>query len=507
TRQFGTASSELTTAVAVHSSGVYLGGETWGPLADAVVGRSDAFIRKYSLDGTLLWTRQFGDSYMDQASGLAVDASGVHSVGQIYIPPASYPGVVTIDALIQSYDHLGNSTWTQHYGTDCEDYGTDIGVYAGQAYIAGDTHGTLPGETSASNAECSLTEELPYYDGDVWVARFPIPAPATSDAASPQGSVQLAGGRTYSTSTTTTLSLQASDPMPRTGVAGVRVSNDGKTWSGWRSYTTTQSWALSAGDGAKQVRVQFRDASGNLSATVSDGVTLDATAPAVALGRPTFAAGAQVSAGSPATVRTLVRGTVSDSLSGVRRYVLQRSVDGGGYLSLQDVRLAAPTSSKSIARTVDLVVGRSYRFRLVAYDAAGNRTIQTGPSFRVAAYQEVKMTGEDAYGSVSYPAGSWTRQAFSSAYRGYVKGTTGAGRARLSFTGRSVAWVAPTSSTRGRASVCVDSASCVAVDLSGSDLARKVVFVRSWASSGKHTLEIRTQAGRRVDADAFVVLR
>ncbi len=88
--------------------------------------------------------------------------------------------------------------------------------------------------------------------------------------------------------------------------------------------------------------------------------------------------------------------------------------------------------------------------------------------------------------------------------------TSGA-TAKLSFTGRNVAWVAPKSSTRGKADVYVDGAYVQTVDLySSSTLSRQVVFSQSWATSESHTLEVRvlgTSGRPRVDIDAFVVLQ
>ena len=59
----------------------------------------------------------------------------------------------------------------------------------------------------------------------------------------------------------------------------MRFSNDGSTWSGWESYTTSKSWVLSAGDGVKTVYVQFKDGLGNGSGDFTDTITLDTAPP------------------------------------------------------------------------------------------------------------------------------------------------------------------------------------------------------------------------------------
>ncbi len=57
----------------------------------------------------------------------------------------------------------------------------------------------------------------------------------------------------------------------------------------------------------------------------------------------------------------------------------------------------------------------------------------------------------------------------------------------------------------------VDGTYVQTVDLySSSTLSRQVVFSKSWATSGSHTLEVRvlgTSGRPRVDVDAFVVLQ
>ncbi|MBU6335160.1 MAG: hypothetical protein KGS47_12280 [Chloroflexi bacterium] len=85
------------------------------------------------------------------------------------------------------------------------------------------------------------------------------------------------GGVPASTSRTVDLVLAASDTQSAVGT--MRFSDDGgTTWSAWQAYASPLNYTLPAGDGAKTVTVQFRDAVGNLSATASDSITLDGAA-------------------------------------------------------------------------------------------------------------------------------------------------------------------------------------------------------------------------------------
>jgi len=94
------------------------------------------------------------------------------------------------------------------------------------------------------------------------------------DTQRPSGRVVINGGSASTTRRTVTLKLGASDPAPASGVSHMRLKNNGTTsWSGWYAYTTSKSWALSAGAGKKTVYVQYKDRAGNISATAWDTIT------------------------------------------------------------------------------------------------------------------------------------------------------------------------------------------------------------------------------------------
>ena len=97
----------------------------------------------------------------------------------------------------------------------------------------------------------------------------------TMDYSQPTGDIRINGGANYTTSVSVTLTLSASDTA--SGVAGMHFSNDGMTWTDWEGYSTAKSWDLTAGDGVKQVSVEFKDGSGKVSASSSDTIVLDAT--------------------------------------------------------------------------------------------------------------------------------------------------------------------------------------------------------------------------------------
>jgi hypothetical protein len=139
------------------------------------------------------------------------------------------------------------------------------------------------------------------------------------DTALPSGTVTIAGGATYTTTGNVSLGLSASDAL--SGVTDMRFSNDGTTWGPWTAYATSTAWALTAGDGAKTVQAEFRDAAGNVSSpAASDGITRDGTPPTGSL---------SIDGGSTATNSTGVTLgiTSSDPVSGV---TLMRLRNGTG---------------------------------------------------------------------------------------------------------------------------------------------------------------------------------
>jgi hypothetical protein len=74
-----------------------------------------------------------------------------------------------------------------------------------------------------------------------------------------------------------TLRITANDPL--SGVAQMRFSNDGRTWSDWEGFQSTRSWDLtrfggSSSYGLKTVYSQLRDRAGNVSQTFSATIHL-----------------------------------------------------------------------------------------------------------------------------------------------------------------------------------------------------------------------------------------
>lgn len=94
----------------------------------------------------------------------------------------------------------------------------------------------------------------------------------------PLGSITINNGATFTTSTSVTLTLNASDAT--SGAYRVRFSNNG-TWDTepWETLSSTKTWQLTTGDGTKAVYYQVKDNAGLVSITYSDTIILDTVPP------------------------------------------------------------------------------------------------------------------------------------------------------------------------------------------------------------------------------------
>jgi hypothetical protein len=187
----------------------------------------------------------------------------------------------------------------------------------------------------------------------------------------------------------------------------------------------------------------------------------------------------------------------SDTGTGVGSYRVWVSRDGHSY-----TLAGSPTTP-----TLTLLVGagHTYRYRVYAVDKAGNTSSSLyTATMRTIAYQ-------DASAAIKYvPA--WSGTSSTAYYGGTARYTNTAGRsASLTFTGRSVSWLAALGPTRGSARVYVDGHLISTVNLNSvTSTARRVVFAKTWSASGTHTIKVvvvGTAGHPRVDVDAFFVLR
>lgn len=196
TRQFGTAALDEASCVAVDASGVYVAGRTDGALAGPTAGFNDAFVRKYDESGTALWTRQFGTPILDQALAISVHVGAVYVAG---ITDGALSGSSSggRDAFARAYDVDGLEIWSRQFGTLGFDQAFGVSADAGGVLVAGQTTGAFPGETNTGSAD-AFVRRFDAGGTAIWTRQFGTIGPATDTAqavaADAHGSLYVAGG-------------------------------------------------------------------------------------------------------------------------------------------------------------------------------------------------------------------------------------------------------------------------------------------------------------------------
>jgi hypothetical protein len=185
--------------------------------------------------------------------------------------------------------------------------------------------------------------------------------------------------------------------------------------------------------------------------------------------------------------------------SGVARYELARSLNGGGWTTV-DVDVP------SAAAAVTVIPGSTYRFRVRAVDHAGNiGGWSYGATFRVSAVQQSST-------SVHY-RGTWsTSTSTSTWWGGSARSSSSKGAtASLTFSGRSLAWVGLKAANRGRAYVYVNGVLKATVDLrSTTTLTKRAVWSVMYSTSATRTVMVKvvgTSGRPRIDVDGFLIGR
>jgi hypothetical protein len=185
--------------------------------------------------------------------------------------------------------------------------------------------------------------------------------------------------------------------------------------------------------------------------------------------------------------------------SGVARYEVARSLNGGGWTTV-DVDVP------SAAAAVTVIPGSTYRFRVRAVDHAGNvGGWSYGATFRVSAVQQSST-------SVHY-RGTWsTSMSASTWWGGSAKSSSSKGAtASLTFSGRSIAWVGLKAANRGKAYVYVNGVLKATVDLrSTTTLTKRVVWSAAYSTSATRTVMVKvigTSGRPRIDVDGFLIGR
>ncbi|BBO17633.1 conserved hypothetical protein [Candidatus Brocadia pituitae] len=226
-------------------------------------------------------------------------------------------------------------------------------------------NGNLGAYLNIHNLTVNPFDSFVYLNGPTGTWKLPPPSSTSSvDIIAPQCSVSINSNATYTNSTTVTLTLSATDNVGVTGyylsMSSTKPLASATNWTPITStpnYTESVSYTLSSEDGKKTVYVWYKDASGNVSNTVSDSITLDTTVPKVTINNP------KSNVIYTTTSNTLnLEGNASDSTSGVTGVSWSNDKGGNG--------MATGTTSWSISG-ISLTTGEN-TITVTATDGASN---------------------------------------------------------------------------------------------------------------------------------------
>ena len=182
--------------------------------------------------------------------------------------------------------------------------------------------------------------------------------------------------------------------------------------------------------------------------------------------------------------------------SGIAQYQISKNLNGSATWTSQ--------SSTTPALNVLAASSGTVRYAIRTVDRAGNVGAWAyGPTLSPLLLQQTSS-------AIRY-TGTWTTATSTSYSGGSTRYATLAGAsASYTFTGRSVAWVASTSTYRGKVKVFVDGVYVTTVDLYGASRHRVLVWQKTWSTSATRTLKlvvVGTVGRSRADLDAIGVLR
>jgi hypothetical protein len=319
----------------------------------------------------------------------------------------------------------------------------------------------------------------------------------TLDATAPTGTVVINNGDAETTTANVTLTLTTDDATQ------VMISNSADfTGVVAQAYAASIPWTLTGGNGIKTVYVKFIDAGGNVSAAVTDTITLnnpDATPP-LAPGAPKHVLGGALTGGIPVRLTWTAGSDPVEPGSGVAGYRVEQSINGAAFTVIANTTGAGTTLDLMLSNT-----SKTYRYRVSTRDNGGLLSpAATGPTFRAISYNESSTV-------ITY-TGRWVLSNTPTYIGGKAKYSTAAGAtATASFNGSRVGFLSRTGPTSGTARMYVDGVLKRTVNLYAPTTGiRKLMFTWSWATVGNHKLKIvvnGTAGHPRVTLDQILVLR
>ena len=164
TKLLGTSANDHSYGVSTASDGsIYITGYTRGDLDGETNsgGFSDAYLTKYASDGTKLWTKLLGSSSSDYGRGVSTASDGsifITGATKSDLDGETHSGGV-FDAFLTKYSSDGTKLWTKLLGSSSNDYSYSVSTASdGSVYITGYTSSDLDGESSSGENDIFVTK-------------------------------------------------------------------------------------------------------------------------------------------------------------------------------------------------------------------------------------------------------------------------------------------------------------------------------------------------------------
>lgn len=171
TIQFGTAGDDEVLAIALDGDGLYVAGSTGGRMAPGEAGGLDAFVRRISRAGTVIWTRQFGTRGADRVRAIEVAEGRLAVAGTTEGALGDAEHLGGTDAFVRTYTRGGDHLWTTQFGTPGNEEAGGLVLRPKRVFVAGTTDGAFPGATSQGGLDGFL-RRLDQTGAEVWTRQF-----------------------------------------------------------------------------------------------------------------------------------------------------------------------------------------------------------------------------------------------------------------------------------------------------------------------------------------------
>ena len=165
TKLLGTSGHDQAFALTTGLDGsIYVSGLTFGPLDGQInSGGGDAFLTKYSADGTKAWTKLLATNGYEEAYALTTGLDGsIYVSGYTFGSLDGQTNSGGSDAFLTKFSADGTKAWTKLLGTSTNDnaYALTTGL-DGSIYVSGQTTGSLDGQTNSGEGDAFLTKYSP----------------------------------------------------------------------------------------------------------------------------------------------------------------------------------------------------------------------------------------------------------------------------------------------------------------------------------------------------------